>query len=154
MVPEISWADYAEKVISQGWCVFTCGTHASDPVTQAAIVSIVEDDDAVREALEDLVRAKGWAVLSFDSADAFLDSGTIDQTRFLISDVTMKGMSGIEMHAKLIVQGYSLPTIFITAYPNPQDEATALANGAIAYLEKPVGSNAILASIQQAMGKT
>lgn len=134
--------------------MFTCGTRASDPVTQAAIVSIVEDDDAVREALESLIRAKGWAVLSFDSADAFLDSGTIDQTRFLISDVSMKGMSGIEMHAKLIAQGYSLPTIFITAYPNPQDEATALANGAIAYLEKPVGSNAILASIQQAMGKT
>jgi FixJ family two-component response regulator len=133
--------------------VLTCGTRASDPVTQAAIVSIVDDDEYVREALENLIRSIGWRVLSFDSADAFLNSGAVSQTHFLISDVTMKGMSGIEMHTELISQGYALPTIFITGYPNAQDEATALANGAIAYLEKPVGSNVILSSIQQAIGK-
>lgn len=133
--------------------MFTCGTHASNPVTQATIVSIVEDDECVREALENLIRAMGWDVLSFNSAYEFLDSGAASQTGFLISDVTMKGMSGIEMHARLISQGYSLPTIFITGYPNAQDEAAALANGAIAYLEKPVGSNVILSSIQRAFGK-
>jgi FixJ family two-component response regulator len=133
--------------------VLTCGTHASHPVTPTAIVSVVEDDACVREALENLIRAIGWKVLSFDSAYAFLNSGALSQTRFLISDVTMKGMSGIEMHTELISQGYSPPTIFITGYPSAQDEAMALANGAIAYLEKPVGSNVILSSIQKAIGK-
>jgi FixJ family two-component response regulator len=132
--------------------VFTCGTHASDPVTHPAIVSIVEDDESVREALENLIRAIGYEVLSFNSAHAFLDSGAVIQTRFLISDVTMKGMSGIEMHARLISQGHSPPTLFITGYPNAQDEATALANGAIAYLRKPVGSDVILASIRRVTG--
>lgn len=132
--------------------MFTCGIQASDPVTQAAIVSIVEDDESVREALENLIRAIGCDVLAFSSATAFLDSGAVSQTRFLISDVTMKGMSGIEMHARLVSQGYAPPTIFITGYPNPEDEAAALANGAIAYLEKPVGSNVILSSIQRALG--
>jgi FixJ family two-component response regulator len=122
-------------------------------VTHAAIVSIVEDDEAVREALESLIRAMGWEVLSFSSADAFLDSGSVSETRFLISDVTMKGTSGIEMHAKLLSQGYAPPTIFITGYPNPQHEATALANGALAYLEKPVRSAVIMSSIQKAIGK-
>lgn len=65
----------------------------------------------------------------------------------------MKGMSGIEMHAQLITQGFAIPTIFITGYPDARDEAVALANGAIAYLEKPVGTNVILSGIQHAIGK-
>lgn len=64
----------------------------------------------------------------------------------------MSGMSGIEMHAQLISQGYSPPTIFITGFPSAQDEAAALANGALAYLEKPVESHVILTWVQKIMG--
>jgi FixJ family two-component response regulator len=94
----------------------------------------------------------GWAVLTFDSADAFLDSGAVSTTRCIISDVTMPGMSGIEMHAKLLSQGSAPPTIFITAYPTARDESIALANGALAYLEKPVDSDIILEKVRQAIG--
>jgi FixJ family two-component response regulator len=121
-------------------------------VTPAAIVSIVEDDDSVREAIENLIRSMGWDVASFDCAEAFLRSGIAPQTRLLISDVTMPGMSGIEMHAQLASLGIAPPTIFITGYPNRQDEALALANGAIAYMEKPLDANVILARIQRAVG--
>ena len=94
----------------------------------------------------------GWAVLTFDSADAFLNSGAVSRTQCIISDVTMPGMSGIEMHAKLLSQGYAPPTIFITAYPTAWDESVALANGALAYLEKPVDSSVILEKVREAIG--
>ncbi|WP_233272772.1 response regulator transcription factor [Paraburkholderia acidisoli] len=115
-------------------------------------MSIVEDDESVREAIESLIRSVGWDVLTFDSANAFLNSGAVNQTRCLISDVTMPGMSGIEMHARLLARGYVPPTIFITAYPTASDEATALANGALAYFEKPVDSALILEKVRQALG--
>jgi FixJ family two-component response regulator len=112
----------------------------------------VEDDEFVREAIVDLIRAVGWEALSFDSAEALLDSGVARRTRCLISDVTMPGMSGIEMHAYLSATGYSPPTIFITGHPSAHDEASTLASGALAYLPKPVDSNVILAIVQQVIG--
>jgi FixJ family two-component response regulator len=121
-------------------------------VTPAALVSIVEDDESVRNATENLLRSKGWAVLTFESADAFLASGAVHRTGCLISDVTMSGMSGIEMHAQLISQGCAPPTIFITGYPNTQDESLVLTNGALAYLEKPVDSTVILAWVDKLIG--
>jgi FixJ family two-component response regulator len=122
-------------------------------VTPAALVSIVEDDELVRESIANLIRSIGWEVLSFDSAEAFLHSGAAYRTQCLISDVTMPGMSGIAMHAQLISMGCAPPTIFITGYPSTHDETTALTNGALAYLPKPVDSNVILALVQQVIGK-
>ncbi|CAD6534110.1 Transcriptional regulatory protein TdiR [Paraburkholderia hiiakae] len=122
-------------------------------MTPVALVSVVEDDESVRESIESLIRAFGWEVLTFDSADAFLRSGAVHRTRCLISDVTMPGMSGLEMHALLLSQGSAPPTIFITAYPNAQDGSIARANGALAYLEKPVDSSVILEKVRQAIGK-
>ncbi|WP_144147304.1 response regulator transcription factor [Paraburkholderia sp. BCC1884] len=121
-------------------------------MTSVALVSIVDDDESVRKALENLIRSMGWEVLSFESAEAFLDSGAARRTRCLISDVTMPGLSGIEMHAQLISQGWAPPTIFITGYPTAQDKAVALANGALAYVEKPIDSNVILATVQNVIG--
>ncbi|MGF6771905.1 FixJ family two-component response regulator [Paraburkholderia sp. GAS199] len=122
-------------------------------MTSVALVSIVEDDESVRKALENLIRSVGWDVLSFESAEAFLASGAASRTQCLISDVTMPGLSGIEMHAQLMTQGLAPPTIFITGYPTLQDKATALSNGAIAYLEKPIDSNLILGNVLQVIGK-
>ncbi|BEU24693.1 response regulator [Paraburkholderia caribensis] len=131
---------------------FACGVSPRNPVNPAVLVSIVEDDELVRKATENLIRSMGWDVLAFDSADSFIASGAVYRTTCLISDVTMPGMSGIEMHALLISQGCAPPTIFITGYPNAQDEAIVLANGALAYLEKPVDANTMLAQVQLAIG--
>ena len=118
-------------------------------MTSVALVSIVDDDESLRKALDNLIRSMGWEVLSFESAEAFLDSGAACRTQCLISDVTMPGMSGIEMHAQLISQGIAPPTIFITGYPTAQDKIVALANGALAYVEKPVDSNLLMATVQK-----
>jgi CheY-like chemotaxis protein len=122
------------------------------PVTPADVVSVVDDDESVRKATENLLRSKGWAVLTFESAQAYLASGAVGRTGCLISDVTMSGMSGIEMHTLLISRGHAPPTIFITGYPNAQDESVVLSNGALAYLEKPVESKIILEWVQKLIG--
>ena len=92
----------------------------------------------------------GWDVLTFESAAAFLGSGAVDRTRCLISDVSMPGMSGIEMHARLLANGCAPPTIFLTGYPTARDEAVVLANGALAYLPKPPDFKIVLGNIQRA----
>lgn len=95
----------------------------------------------------------GWDVLTFESAAAFLESGAVRQTHCLISDVSMPGMSGIEMHASLLANGYAPPTIFLTGYPTATDEAVALANGALAYLPKPTDFDIVVWNVQCALDK-
>ncbi|MEX3940497.1 response regulator transcription factor [Paraburkholderia sp. BR10937] len=122
-------------------------------MTPAALVSIVEDDESMRMATASAIRSMGWDVLTFESAAAFLDSGAASQTHCLISDVSMPGMSGIEMHACLLANGYAPPTIFLTGYPTARDEAAVLANGALAYLPKPADFDIVARSVKCALDK-
>jgi len=101
------------------------------------VVSIVDDDTAVRLALGSLIRSLGWQALMYESAEEFLASGQAAHTSCLISDIRMPGMSGIKMHESLRAQGHAPPTIFITAYPTPSLQAKAVSNGALALLQKP-----------------
>lgn len=100
------------------------------------IISIV-DDQAVRLALGSLVRSMDWEARMFESAEAFLASGEAVDTSCLISDVRMPGMSGVEMHERLVAQGQAPATIFISAYPTPSLQARATGNGALVLLQKP-----------------
>lgn len=109
----------------------------------AQLVSIVDDDEAVRLATASLVRSLGRQTRLFASAEEFLQSGQIAETSFLISDVMMAGMSGVAMHDRILALGYSPPTIFITAFPTAELKAKALASGALAVLDKPVDADAI-----------
>jgi FixJ family two-component response regulator len=109
----------------------------------AQVVSIVDDDEAVRLATATLVRSFGRHTRLFTSAEEFLQSGHIAETSCLISDVMMPGMSGVEMHDRILALGYAPPTIFITAFPAADLKAKALANGALAVLDKPVDTDAI-----------
>ncbi|WP_428979400.1 response regulator transcription factor [Cupriavidus oxalaticus] len=103
----------------------------------------MDDDEAVRLATASLVRSLGRPTRMFASAEEFLASGHVAETSCLISDVMMPGMSGVAMHERVIALGYAPPTIFITAFPGPDLKAQALANGALAVLEKPVDAGAI-----------
>lgn len=116
-------------------------------------VSIVEDDEAVRLATVSLVRSLGWQTCSFASAEAFLTSPKIDETSFLICDVRMPGMSGIELQGRLLDLGYRFPLVFVTAYPTSDVQEKALANGAWTMLSKPVASAVIAQLIEKALGK-
>jgi FixJ family two-component response regulator len=118
----------------------------------AQIVSIVDDDEAVRLGTASLVRSLGRHTRLFASAEEFLQSGQIAETSCLISDVRMPGMSGIAMHDRILALGYAPPTIFMTAFPTAGLKEKALANGALAVLEKPVDADAIAHWLGVALG--
>jgi FixJ family two-component response regulator len=116
------------------------------------VVSIVDDDRAVRDALSSLIRSLGWQACKYESAEDFLSSGQAAHTSCLISDIRMPGMSGIEMHECLRAQGHAPATIFISAYPTPALQAKAVSNGALVLLQKPYQSAVILHWLSVALG--
>jgi FixJ family two-component response regulator len=100
-------------------------------------VCIVDDDEAVRLAVASLVRSLGWEADLFASAEAFLSHAPLSETICLISDVRMPGMSGTLMHERLRQLGYSIPTIFITAFATPDLSARVGKDNVLAVIEKP-----------------
>jgi FixJ family two-component response regulator len=115
------------------------------------VISIVDDDDSVRASLDSLVRSLGFKAYSFASADAFLRSPRLTETKCLISDVQMPNMSGIELQNVLIAQGSPIPIIFITAFPDEALEATAMKAGAICFLNKPFDGQVMIKCLYKAM---
>jgi FixJ family two-component response regulator len=116
------------------------------------VVSIVDDDEAVRFALSNLVLSLGWQTRVYESAETFLASGEVAGTACLISDIQMSGMSGIEMHERLLAQGDVPPTIFISAYATPSVQAKVACSGALALVEKPYSVASIQHWLSVALG--
>jgi FixJ family two-component response regulator len=109
------------------------------PVTEIPLISIVDDDDLTRAAMEYLVKSLGFSALTFASAESFLQSAaSVAQTRCLILDVQMPKMSGVDLQDHLSQRGIDIPIIFITAYPDEATKARALNAGAICFLHKPL----------------
>ena len=101
------------------------------------VISIIDDDASVRAATDNLLRSLGYTVNTFVSAEEFLRSPHLNDTSCVIADVQMPGMSGIDLQARLLTQGYCVPFIFITAFPEETIRARALKAGAICFLTKP-----------------
>ena len=101
------------------------------------MISIIDDDRIVREAVGDLVQSLGHEVATFDSAEEFLDSGRLAETSCLITDLQLPGLGGLELQTKLLADGYSLPIIFITAFPREKFRRQAMNAGAVGFLNKP-----------------
>jgi FixJ family two-component response regulator len=121
---------------------------------QAALISIIDDDEGFREAIAGLMKSLGYGVLAFASADEFLVSPDVSGTPCLIADVNMPGMTGIELYHRLAELGYSVPTILITASPDDRVRARALADGVVCYLPKPFDENALLGCVRSALERT
>jgi FixJ family two-component response regulator len=117
------------------------------------VVSIVEDDAAVRVSLGNLVRSMGYRAMMFESAEAYLASGQIAQTSCMISDVLMPGLSGDQMHARLLAQGNACPTIFVSAFPTDALQAKLERQGALVLLEKPCAPSVIAHWLTVALGE-
>ncbi len=117
------------------------------------LISIVDDDESVREATKTLVRSLGYKAETFGSAEEFLESTQIVATACLITDVQMPGLSGVELQDRLISDGHDLPTIFVTAFPDTKSERRALQSGAIAYLRKPFKEDHLVEHIDTALKK-
>jgi FixJ family two-component response regulator len=116
------------------------------------MISIVDDDSSVREALKDLIRSMGFAVATFACAEDFLGSDILAQTGCVITDMRMPGMSGLELHMRLQDQGMPVPMILITAFADEKEKARALQAGLLGYLTKPFNEAELLDRIRSALG--
>jgi FixJ family two-component response regulator len=115
------------------------------------IVSIVDDDDLMRSALQGLLKAVGLPARAFASAEEFLESGQQHDTACLIADIRMSGMSGLELQAKLNAERLRIPTIFITAHGDERLRLQALRAGAVEFLAKPFDDEVLLESVRAAL---
>jgi FixJ family two-component response regulator len=106
-------------------------------VLMTPMISIVDDDLSVREATMDLFRSMGFMAKVFPCAEDFLASELRHNTSCLISDMRMPGMSGLELHNRLVEAGTPIPTILMTAFPNDGDKARALRAGVVGYGSMP-----------------
>jgi FixJ family two-component response regulator len=102
------------------------------------LISIVDDDQPFRDSMRKLVTLLGYAVEAFPSAADFLGSPLLSETACLVTDIQMPGMTGVELHRRLIDAGYAIPTIMVTAYPDETVRDRALKDGVLCYLGKPV----------------
>lgn len=115
------------------------------------LVTVVDDDESVRESLPDLLREFGFAAQTFSSAEEFLESDSVGQTRCLILDVAMPGMNGLDLQRELKARGQKIPIIFITGQKDESISARALGQGAVEFLFKPFADTALLEALNKAI---
>ena len=120
-------------------------------MTGVPLISIVDDDDAVRSSLDDLIRSIGFRTQGFPSADAFLSSNQPRDTACLILDVRMPGMNGLELQRQMLASNWCIPIIFITSHANGDARARALEAGAVDFLYKPFREEELLNAIDAAL---
>ena len=119
--------------------------------SERSLVSVVDDDESVRESLPDLLSEFGFAARVFSSAEAFLSSDCVHDTRCLILDVMMPGMTGLDLQQELIRRGQEIPVIFITAGKDEALRARAFKQGAVKFLNKPFSDTALLDALNVAI---
>jgi len=115
-----------------------------------SLVSVVDDDESVRESLPDLLREFGFAVEAFASGEEFLASDCVCRTRCLILDVAMPGMSGPDLHRELTLRRKEIPIVFITAHPDETVRPRLLEQGAVECLFKPFSDTALREALNAA----
>jgi FixJ family two-component response regulator len=115
------------------------------------VIAIVDDDELAREATIDLVKSMGFIAKAFERAEDFLKSDCLHSSSCLITDVLMPGMTGIELHQRLVEAGNITPTILITSFPPDRDRARALQAAAICCLAKPFDDEDLVACLRSAL---
>jgi len=130
---------------------FVMESHRVTSATERPLLSVVDDDESVRESLPDLLREFGFAVRAFSSAEGFLSSDCVAETRCLILDIAMPGMSGPELHQELKRRRREIPIVFITGQRDEAIRTRMLEQGAAAFLLKPFSDTALLAAVNTAL---
>jgi FixJ family two-component response regulator len=120
-------------------------------MSKRSLVSVVDDDESVRESLPDLLRQFGFAVQAFSSAEAFLASEVVGETSCLILDIAMPGMSGPDLQQELMRRRQEIPIVFITANGDRTVRSRVLAQGAVECLFKPFSETALLDALNAAL---
>jgi len=114
-------------------------------------VSVVDDDESIRESLPDLLREFGFAARAFSSAEEFLASDCVGQTKCLVLDIGMPGMSGPDLQRELMLRRQEIPTVFITAHKDETVRRRVLEQGAVECLFKPFSDTALLEALHVAL---
>ena len=125
---------------------FIMGTESGEKM-----VAVIEDDESYRKAVQRLLKAAGFRVRSFASAEDFLSSGQQQMTGCLIADIQMPGMSGLDLQFKLNSDHSPIPTIFITAHGDEKMRLQAMRSGAVKFLEKPFDGETLLEGVRVAL---
>jgi len=120
-------------------------------LTRRSIVSVVDDDESVRESLPDLLWELGFAAHAFSSAEEFLASDYVDQTRCLVLDIAMPGMTGPGLQRELKLRRKQIPIVFITAHRDETVRPRALEQGAVECLFKPFSERALVEALNAAL---
>jgi FixJ family two-component response regulator len=115
------------------------------------LISIIDDDDSLRNSLDNLIRSVGFRSQGFPSAEAFLSSNQARDTACLILDVRMSGMSGLELQRQMLASNWCIPIIFITSHADDDARARALEAGAVDFLYKPFREEELLNAIDAAL---
>jgi FixJ family two-component response regulator len=118
---------------------------------RAKVVVVIDDEEAVRQGLQRLLRSAGFSVASFASAEEFLNSGQLDDIGCVVADIRMPGMSGLDLQSKLNADGISIPIIFITAHGDEKMRVRAMRAGAVAFLAKPFDREVLLDRVRAAL---
>ena len=125
--------------------------HQERRALERPLISVVDDDESVRESLPDLLGELGFAARTFSSAEDFLSSDCIDETRCLILDIAMPGMSGPDLQCELKLRRRKIPIIFITASTDRTARPRLLELGAVECLFKPFSDTALLEAVNSAL---
>ncbi|MGC2200021.1 MAG: response regulator [Stellaceae bacterium] len=116
------------------------------------VIAVVDDDESVREALTSLVRSLGYVAYAFECAEDLLKSKRRRRVTCVVADVQMPGMTGLELHNRLVSSGEPIPTILVTAFPDDRARERALRAGVICYLTKPFSEGDLLACLRSTLG--
>ena len=122
------------------------------PKSRLASIAVVDDDASIRAATDSLLRSRGYAVFTFESAEDFLRSAALDGTSCVITDVRMPVMGGIELQAILRARGFTVPFVFITAFPEEAVRVQAMNGGATCFLTKPFDAPTLIKYVEAALG--
>ena len=118
-----------------------------------SLISLVDDDQFIRESIPDLLRQSGYAVRAFATPQEFLSSDALNQTHCLLLDVAMPGMSGPDLQRELQRRGIRIPIVFITGQPTEPLRRKLLALGAVDFLVKPFTDSTLLEALKKALGE-
>ena len=123
-------------------------------MTGVPLISIVDDDDSLRNSLDNLIRSVGFRAQGFPSAEALLSSNQLHDTACLILDVRLPGMNGLELQRRIVAANWRIPIIFVTSHADGDAQARALEAGAVDYLYKPFRDEQLLDAIEAALKRS
>ena len=119
-----------------------------------SLISVVDDDESIRDSTRTLLRSAGYDVATFTSSESFLESGDLYETRCLILDIRMPGMSGLELQRRVNLSEANIPIIFVTAHDDQRNRKLAMDAGASEFFKKPFSASSFLTAIHAAVEKS